>query len=175
MLPCRVSKNQKTVSKLLIPLLLGHPSCLQFTDNMIISVKKYRWQCIECKCCSVCGTSDNDVSNHNSAIIVLPQKRLKCALYNVLGRINCYSATTVIEATTCTVYLRLCPHRPKVSGAANCVFKNSIREYLNSYFERERFLHFRHINNVYRGVFAIIFAYGRKISCACRCCMSPVC
>ncbi|XP_023027408.1 zinc finger protein ubi-d4 isoform X1 [Leptinotarsa decemlineata] len=38
----------------------GHPSCLQFTDNMKISVKKYRWQCIECKCCSVCGNSDND-------------------------------------------------------------------------------------------------------------------
>ncbi|KAF2898828.1 hypothetical protein ILUMI_07346 [Ignelater luminosus] len=38
----------------------GHPTCLQFTANMIISVKKYRWQCIECKCCSVCGTSDND-------------------------------------------------------------------------------------------------------------------
>lgn len=42
--------------------ILGHPTCLQFTANMIISVKKYRWQCIECKCCSVCGTSDNDVS-----------------------------------------------------------------------------------------------------------------
>lgn len=39
----------------------GHPTCLQFTQNMIISVRKYRWQCIECKCCSVCGTSDNDV------------------------------------------------------------------------------------------------------------------
>ncbi|XP_017781243.1 PREDICTED: zinc finger protein ubi-d4 B-like [Nicrophorus vespilloides] len=38
----------------------GHPTCLQFTANMNISVKKYRWQCIECKCCSVCGTSDND-------------------------------------------------------------------------------------------------------------------
>ncbi|XP_021931532.1 zinc finger protein ubi-d4 B-like isoform X3 [Zootermopsis nevadensis] len=38
----------------------GHPSCLQFTPNMIISVRKYRWQCIECKCCSICGTSDND-------------------------------------------------------------------------------------------------------------------
>jgi hypothetical protein len=33
---------------------------LQFTENMIISVKKYRWQCIECKCCSICGTSEND-------------------------------------------------------------------------------------------------------------------
>ncbi|BES88753.1 zinc finger protein ubi-d4 [Nesidiocoris tenuis] len=38
----------------------GHPSCLLFTDNMIVSVRKYRWQCIECKCCSLCGTSDND-------------------------------------------------------------------------------------------------------------------
>ncbi|XP_076294847.1 double PHD fingers d4 isoform X5 [Lasioglossum baleicum] len=40
----------------------GHPTCLQFTANMIVSVRKYRWQCIECKCCSICGTSDNDVS-----------------------------------------------------------------------------------------------------------------
>jgi len=38
----------------------GHPTCLQFTPNMIISVKQYRWQCIECKCCSLCGNSDND-------------------------------------------------------------------------------------------------------------------
>ena len=45
-----------------LPLVTGHPSCLQFTANMIISVKQYRWQCIECKCCSLCGTSDNDVS-----------------------------------------------------------------------------------------------------------------
>lgn len=42
----------------------GHPTCLQFTNNMKVSVKQYRWQCIECKCCSVCGTSDNDVSKH---------------------------------------------------------------------------------------------------------------
>jgi len=38
----------------------GHPSCLQFTANMIISVKNYPWQCIECKSCVLCGTSDND-------------------------------------------------------------------------------------------------------------------
>ncbi|KAL5018284.1 hypothetical protein ScPMuIL_004006 [Solemya velum] len=38
----------------------GHPSCLQFTANMVISVKKYPWQCIECKSCGLCGTSDND-------------------------------------------------------------------------------------------------------------------
>lgn len=40
----------------------AHPSCLQFTPNMIESVKKYRWQCIECKSCGLCGTSENDVS-----------------------------------------------------------------------------------------------------------------
>jgi len=38
----------------------GHPTCLQFTANMIISVRKYPWQCIECKSCGLCGTSDND-------------------------------------------------------------------------------------------------------------------
>lgn len=38
----------------------GHPSCLQFSENMLASVRQYPWQCIECKCCSVCGTSEND-------------------------------------------------------------------------------------------------------------------
>lgn len=38
----------------------GHPSCLNFTPNIILSVKKYKWQCIECKSCGLCGTSDND-------------------------------------------------------------------------------------------------------------------
>ena len=38
----------------------GHRTCLQFTDNMLISVKKYPWQCIECKTCTLCGTSEND-------------------------------------------------------------------------------------------------------------------
>lgn len=38
----------------------GHPTCLQFSANMLISVKEYPWQCIECKCCTLCGTSEND-------------------------------------------------------------------------------------------------------------------
>lgn len=38
----------------------GHPSCLQFTEIMTMNVKKYKWQCIECKSCHLCGTSDND-------------------------------------------------------------------------------------------------------------------
>ncbi|THD22371.1 Zinc finger protein ubi-d4 [Fasciola hepatica] len=38
----------------------AHFFCLQFTTNMIASVKTYRWQCIECKTCWICGTSEND-------------------------------------------------------------------------------------------------------------------
>ncbi|CAL4111251.1 unnamed protein product, partial [Meganyctiphanes norvegica] len=38
----------------------GHPTCLQFTPHMMVSVRQYRWQCIECKACSLCGTSEND-------------------------------------------------------------------------------------------------------------------
>ncbi|XP_056349847.1 zinc finger protein DPF3 isoform X3 [Oenanthe melanoleuca] len=37
-----------------------HPTCLQFTTNMTEAVKTYQWQCIECKSCSLCGTSEND-------------------------------------------------------------------------------------------------------------------
>lgn len=38
----------------------GHPSCLKFTKNMLVSTKRYGWQCIECKSCAICGTSEND-------------------------------------------------------------------------------------------------------------------
>ncbi|MBN3274121.1 DPF3 protein, partial [Polyodon spathula] len=38
----------------------GHPTCLQFTVNMMQAVHTYQWQCIECKSCSLCGTSEND-------------------------------------------------------------------------------------------------------------------
>ncbi|XP_065520386.1 LOW QUALITY PROTEIN: zinc finger protein neuro-d4-like [Lathamus discolor] len=38
----------------------GHPSCLQFTVSMAAAVRTYRWQCIECKSCSLCGTAEND-------------------------------------------------------------------------------------------------------------------
>ncbi|XP_072218304.1 zinc finger protein DPF3 isoform X1 [Leuresthes tenuis] len=38
----------------------GHPTCLQFTENMMQAVRTYQWQCIECKSCSICGTSEND-------------------------------------------------------------------------------------------------------------------
>ena len=38
----------------------AHPTCLNFTANTLLSVKKYKWQCIECKSCILCGKSDND-------------------------------------------------------------------------------------------------------------------
>jgi len=38
----------------------GHPSCLQFTENMLTSVRSYPWQCMECKNCTLCSTSEND-------------------------------------------------------------------------------------------------------------------
>lgn len=38
----------------------AHPSCLQFEGSLAENVKSYNWQCIECKSCSICGTSDND-------------------------------------------------------------------------------------------------------------------
>ncbi|XP_065833455.1 zinc finger protein ubi-d4-like [Oscarella lobularis] len=38
----------------------GHPTCLKFTPSLLAAVMNYRWQCIECKSCGICGTSDND-------------------------------------------------------------------------------------------------------------------
>ena len=40
----------------------GHPSCLKFGKNVPFVISRYGWQCIECKSCTICGTSDNDVS-----------------------------------------------------------------------------------------------------------------
>ncbi|KAI6239032.1 hypothetical protein M3Y99_00605000 [Aphelenchoides fujianensis] len=38
----------------------AHPTCLTFTPNMLITTQKYGWQCIECKSCTHCGTSEDD-------------------------------------------------------------------------------------------------------------------
>lgn len=38
----------------------GHPSCLQFSDESLLSVKKYKWQCIDCKTCTYCNKADNE-------------------------------------------------------------------------------------------------------------------
>ena len=60
LLSCYDCPNLWWVRRYNILLYLGHPTCLQFTPNMKISVKKYPWQCIECKSCTICGTSEND-------------------------------------------------------------------------------------------------------------------
>lgn len=38
----------------------AHPSCMQFSETLSMIVRTYRWQCIECKSCHFCGTSEND-------------------------------------------------------------------------------------------------------------------
>ena len=40
--------------------LSAHPSCMQFSAALSAVVRTYRWQCIECKSCHFCGTSEND-------------------------------------------------------------------------------------------------------------------
>lgn len=91
--------NFKFVQPITIPSTLGHPSCLQFTLNMIISVKKYRWQCIECKCCSLCGNSDNDVAKK----LPVFHSVLKSFKLSNFCRTSCYSVTIATEGITCTV------------------------------------------------------------------------
>ena len=55
-----LNENDKYVNKVINCYISGHPTCLQFTKNMMVSVRKYPWQCIECKTCSLWGTSEND-------------------------------------------------------------------------------------------------------------------
>ncbi|CAG01810.1 unnamed protein product, partial [Tetraodon nigroviridis] len=103
----------------------GHPTCLQFTDNMMQAVQTYQWQCIECKSCSICGTSENDVRRaagqlHRRDVApgfllhAAPEKeQLLFAFFSPLSafkpasacrpfRTSCCSVTTVTEDTTCT-------------------------------------------------------------------------
>uniref|UniRef100_A0A0G2K948 Double PHD fingers 2 n=1 Tax=Rattus norvegicus TaxID=10116 RepID=A0A0G2K948_RAT len=67
----------------------GHPSCLQFTPVMMAAVKTYRWQCIECKCCNLCGTSENDVrarflSERTRSSLTLPRELYTCLKKKIL-------------------------------------------------------------------------------------------
>lgn len=61
----------------------GHPTCLQFTDNMMQAVRTYQWQCIECKSCSICGTSENDVC---MLTLILCGSKKKCLCSDVITR-----------------------------------------------------------------------------------------
>ncbi|KAM4692997.1 PHD finger protein 10 isoform 2-T2 [Discoglossus pictus] len=33
----------------------GHPSCLDMSPDLVTVIKKYPWQCMECKTCIICG------------------------------------------------------------------------------------------------------------------------
>ncbi|XP_073407955.1 PHD finger protein 10 isoform X6 [Dendrobates tinctorius] len=33
----------------------GHPSCLDMSPDLVAVIKKYPWQCMECKTCIICG------------------------------------------------------------------------------------------------------------------------
>uniref|UniRef100_A0A8C5QBM6 PHD finger protein 10 n=1 Tax=Leptobrachium leishanense TaxID=445787 RepID=A0A8C5QBM6_9ANUR len=33
----------------------GHPSCLDMSSELVAVIKKYPWQCMECKTCIICG------------------------------------------------------------------------------------------------------------------------
>ncbi|WKY16446.1 hypothetical protein Q1695_001245 [Nippostrongylus brasiliensis] len=59
----RMNKKTKSPEELVVCHDCGrsaHPTCLNFNDNVPVIIKRYGWQCIECKSCTICGTSEND-------------------------------------------------------------------------------------------------------------------
>ena len=43
--------------------LSGHPSCLQYSDQLVKKIRTIHWQCIDCKRCIVCSKGDDSVSD----------------------------------------------------------------------------------------------------------------
>ena len=46
-----------------LPYVLGHPSCLELSTEMISVIKTYPWQCMECKTCIECMDPYDEVGN----------------------------------------------------------------------------------------------------------------
>lgn len=44
-----------------ILIVLGHPSCLELTKDMVAVIKTYPWQCMECKTCVKCMDPHDEV------------------------------------------------------------------------------------------------------------------
>lgn len=82
--------------------LSGHPSCLQFTVNMTAAVRTYRWQCIECKSCSLCGTSENDVSKLYNANQCVP---VYCFLSFLIRTPVLVFGDIRMQRSTCFIFL----------------------------------------------------------------------
>jgi len=53
----------KATLQLMYALFLGHPSCLRFSPSLTERVKQTRWQCLNCKSCTVCGGMGQAVSD----------------------------------------------------------------------------------------------------------------
>ena len=114
------SGSDSSHSVLLFCSVAGHPTCLQFTQNMIVSVKEYPWQCIECKCCTLCGTSENDDQACKTCLTLFPIN------FNHDSSIHsCSSATTATAATTCTASSRPSRSRRRGPGAARSASRGS--------------------------------------------------
>lgn len=79
------------------------------------AVKTYRWQCIECKCCNMCGTSENDVSSPTTSSCCAVACT-ECWSVTCCSRISSCSATTVTGATTCIVSTHPCLNLLRVSS-----------------------------------------------------------
>ena len=88
--------------------LIGHPSCLQFSPALMEIVMTYRWQCIECKSCHLCGQSDNDVSAYSQWV----KSQLSTCV--TIYRTSYYSVMIVTEAITCIVLALLLKNLLKV-------------------------------------------------------------
>ena len=67
-----------------------HPVCLKFNTSMTQSVKKYNWQCIECKKCVICGNSENDVILFILRPFDILSFFFKCVLKHFFVLITCF-------------------------------------------------------------------------------------
>jgi len=45
-------------------LIAGHPSCLKFLPELSAAVRQLKWQCIECKMCSICAEAGREVCQY---------------------------------------------------------------------------------------------------------------
>ena len=54
---------------IIIVCILGHPTCLELTLEMVSVIKSYPWQCMECKTCVECMEPHDEVGPYRSGCI----------------------------------------------------------------------------------------------------------
>lgn len=47
----------------------GHPSCLKLSPELAAAVRQLKWQCIECKMCSICAEAGREVGDPIFALV----------------------------------------------------------------------------------------------------------